>query len=146
AIGIGALILLLWTLTPFYWAMNMGLKWHTEVLDGSLVPRHPTLANILRLADIPVNMPDGTPAESFNSFNSIRKGLWNSFRVAVIVTIATMLIATPCAYVLGRLTFKRKTGILLAILLSRSYPPVALLIPFFGLFLALGLMGTVHGL
>src|SRR5439155_27314850 len=69
AIGIGALILLLWTLTPFYWAMNMGLKWHTEVLDGSLVPRHPTLANVLRLVDIPVNMPDGTPAESFNSFS-----------------------------------------------------------------------------
>ena len=53
AIFIGAFVLLLWTLTPFYWAMNMGLKWHTEVLDGSLVPRHPTLANILRLADIP---------------------------------------------------------------------------------------------
>ena len=63
----------------------------------------------------------------------------------MIVTIITMIIATPCAYVLGRLNFKRKTGLLLAILLSRSYPPVAMLIPFFGLFLTLGLMGKVQG-
>jgi len=146
AIFLGAVALLLWTLMPFYWAMNMGLKWHTEVLNGSLVPLHPTLANFLRLADVEVTMPDGTPAESFNSLSSIRKGLWNSFRVAVVVTIITMLIATPCAYVIGRLAFKYKTGLLLAILLSRSYPPIAILIPFFGLFLAIGLMGKVEGL
>ena len=146
AIVIGALLLAFWTLMPFYWALNMSLKWHTEILDGTLVPRHPTLANYLRLFDIEVLMPDGTPAESYNSLSSIRKGLWNSFQVAAVVTVLTMFIATPCAYVLGRLNFKRKTGLLLAILLSRSYPPIAMLIPFFGLFLTIGLMGKVEGL
>jgi multiple sugar transport system permease protein len=50
------------------------------------------------------------------------------------------------AYAMGRLRFKHKNGILFAILGSRSYPPIAVVIPFFMLYQRIGLNGTHLGL
>ena len=42
-----------------------------------------------------------------------------------------MMVALPVAYALGRLQFRGETAMLFAIITSRSYPPIAIVIPFF---------------
>src|SRR5690606_23716770 len=70
----------------------------------------------------------------------------NSFVMASIVTVITMLVVVPMAYVFARLEFKHKSKLLMAVLLSVALPPVSTLIPFYTLFLRLGLAGTLTGL
>jgi multiple sugar transport system permease protein len=76
----------------------------------------------------------------------IKLGLVNSFIISSIATILTIIIAMPVAYAMGRLNFPRKTFLLVAILGARSYPPIAVVIPFYMMFLRLNLLGTIHGL
>jgi multiple sugar transport system permease protein len=76
----------------------------------------------------------------------IQSGLRNSFVVAVIVTILTMVVSLPVAYALGRLQFRGRTAMLFAIITSRSYPPIAIVLPFVLLYSQIGLQGTVRGL
>jgi multiple sugar transport system permease protein len=56
------------------------------------------------------------------------------------------VVSIPAAYAIGRLTFKGKGKLLLTIILSRSYPPIAILIPFFSMYQKLQIQGTILGL
>lgn len=58
----------------------------------------------------------------------------------------TTLVVVPLAYVFARLDFPFKGKLLAAILLSVSLPPVSTLIPFYTLYVQLGLTGTLFGL
>jgi len=73
-------------------------------------------------------------------------GLKNSLIVAVVVTVLTLLVALPVAYAMARYKFRYKNALLFGILASRSYPAFAALIPFFVMYQALGLLGTIPGL
>ena len=57
-----------------------------------------------------------------------------------------MLIALPVAYALGRLDFRGRTAMLFAIITTRSYPPIAIIIPFVYSTRQVGLQGTMRGL
>jgi multiple sugar transport system permease protein len=78
--------------------------------------------------------------------DAIRRGLVNSILISTIVTAVTMVVSIPAAYAIGRLAFKHKTKILATIVLSRSLPPVAILIPFSSMYTSLHLQGTIQGL
>jgi multiple sugar transport system permease protein len=77
---------------------------------------------------------------------AIIEGLRNSLIVAVVVTVLTLVIALPIAYAMARYKFRFKNALLFGILASRSYPPFAALIPFFVMYQAIGLLGTLQGL
>ena len=49
--------------------------------------------------------------------------------IASLVTLITMLVALPVSYALGRLNFRGKNALLFAIISTRSYPPIAIIIP-----------------
>lgn len=144
----GVVLLVVWTLVPFYWLLNMSLSFQVELVQAHLIPAHPTLCNYVRI------FSDTFPCRGFNGGSypvigeaaAVRQGLINSLVVAVIVTVVTMLVSVPAAYAIGRLTFKHKLKLLFAIILSRSYPPIAILIPFFSMYQTLQLQGTVVGL
>ena len=53
---------------------------------------------------------------------------------------------TPLAYVFARLDFPHKSKLLFAILLAVALPPVSTLIPFYAMYVRLGLAGTLTGL
>ena len=57
-----------------------------------------------------------------------------------------MLIIVPLSYAFARFAFRGKTALLMSILFSVAVPPVSTLIPFFILFVQLGLTGTRFGL
>jgi multiple sugar transport system permease protein len=143
-----AALLVIWTLVPIYWLLNMSLMFKTELLAAPthLYPHDPTVSNYTRLFGGTAIGPGGALMPVIGQAPIIQSGLRNSLTVAVVVTILTMLIALPVAYALGRLQFRGRTAMLFAIITTRSYPPIVIIIPFVLLYGQLGLQGTVRGL
>nr|WP_274636504.1 carbohydrate ABC transporter permease [Microbacterium bovistercoris] len=70
----------------------------------------------------------------------------NSYIVAICVVIITLVIALLAAYVFSRYDFKFKSIIRVVIIGVQAVPPITLLIPFFGIMVALQLYNTYQGL
>jgi multiple sugar transport system permease protein len=143
-----AALLLVWTLVPIYWLLNMSLMFKTELLSvpTHLYPHDLTVSNYTRLFGATAIGPGGAELPVIGQAPIIQQGLRNSLIVAVVVTILTMIISLPVAYALGRLQFRGRTAMLFAIITSRSYPPIAIVLPFVLLYSQVGLQGTVRGL
>jgi multiple sugar transport system permease protein len=143
-----AILLVVWTLVPIYWLLNMSLMFKTELLavPTHLYPHEPTVSNYTRLFGGTAIGPGGAELPVIGQAPIIQAGLRNSLVVAVVVTAMTMLIALPVAYALGRLEFRGRTPMLFAIITSRSYPPIAIVLPFVLLYSQTGLQGTTRGL
>lgn len=70
----------------------------------------------------------------------------NSYIVALSVTALTLLVATMAAYGFSRYDFPLKRSINVVIVSVQAVPPITLVIPYFGLVVALGLYNTYPGL
>jgi multiple sugar transport system permease protein len=70
----------------------------------------------------------------------------NSYIVALWVTALTLLAAILAAYGFSRYEFRLKRFINVAIVSVQAVPPITLVIPYFGLVVALGLYNTYGGL
>jgi multiple sugar transport system permease protein len=70
----------------------------------------------------------------------------NSYVVALSVTLITLVIALLAAYAFSRFDFRLKKPLNVVIIGTQAVPPIALLIPFFGLMVTLGLYNTYWGL
>jgi multiple sugar transport system permease protein len=137
-----------WTLLPIYWLLRMALLTPADIsaFPPPLLPSNPHIGNFLNILGFDYTTSDGAVLGASGQARQIRLGLMNSLIVAVSTTIATMLVVTPLAYVFGRLEFRFKTGLFMAILFAVAVPPVSTLIPFYILFTSLGLTGTRGGL
>ncbi len=144
---VAAVILVIWTLFPIYWLLNMSLMFKPELLSvpTHLWPQEPTFSNFTRLFGASAMGPGGE-LPPIGQAGAIRRGLVNSAVIAVAVTALTMIIALPVAYALGRLQFRGRGALLFAIIGSRSYPPISIVVPFFFLYSKVGLQGTLQGL
>jgi multiple sugar transport system permease protein len=142
---VSALLLALWTVIPLYWLVNMSLMVHEELVSrpAHLYPQELTASNYLEMFDQRPEVPAG---ETFGQAFLIRRGWMNSLLVAVPVTLITLLVALPLSYALGRLHFRYRSGLLFSLVSTRAYPPIAVLIPFSALFLAVGLESSLLGL
>ena len=143
-----AVLLALWTLVPVYWLLNIALMFNVEMISvpTHFYPHDFTFANFLRLFNQTVTGPSGEELLPIPHGTFVRRGLLNSLIVASITTPLTLVFALPAAYVLGRFIFPHRNKLILAILLSRAYPPVAAIIPFYRLSAKLDLRGTHQGL
>src|SRR5690625_2843754 len=70
----------------------------------------------------------------------------NSYLVAGVVVILTLLVAIHAAYAFSRFEFPGKSAINTVIISVQAVPPITLLIPYFGLIVVLGLHNTYLGL
>lgn len=70
----------------------------------------------------------------------------NSYIVAFAVTILTLLVAVLAGYAFSRFRFPFQKTINAAIISVQAVPPITLVIPYFGLIVALGLYDTYAGL
>ena len=70
----------------------------------------------------------------------------NSYIVAFAVTILTLLVAILAGYAFSRFTFPFQKTINAVIVSVQAVPPITLVIPYFGLVVALGLYNTYLGL
>jgi ABC-type glycerol-3-phosphate transport system permease component len=143
-----AALLVIWTLVPFYWLLNMSLMFKTELLSvpTHLYPHELTFSNFIRIFGGSAKGPDGSELLPLGQAAALKRGLLNSALIASVVTVLTMAIALPVSYALGRLQFRGKSVLLFIILSTRSYPPISIVIPFFYLYADWQLLGTRRGL
>lgn len=123
-------VVILFSLVPFYWLINTSLKTGAGLSSGELFPSEPTLSNYV------------TVLQNSNFMLSLR----NSVIVALSATTIAIVFASFAAYALARLRLRRKTLLLALILSVTTFPTIAIAAPMFSLWSDLGLYDTLPGL
>ncbi len=121
-----------WCLFPVYWLIAMSLKPEREVMS-----RRPKIFFF--------EYQFGNYAEIILDPNTLSY-FFNSTVVAVGSTALSLAIGVPSAYVIARYRFRGSSDFAFWILTTRMSPPVAVLIPFFVMYVTLGLSDTHVGL
>jgi multiple sugar transport system permease protein len=129
---IGFVLIMLWCLFPVAWIISLSFKSEGETGAGSpqFLPKEPTIDNYKAILD----NPDFTRA------------LINSFGIALIATILSVIFATLAAYAIARLEFKGKRLVLSLALAIAMFPVVSLVGPLFDMWTTFGLFNTWPGL
>jgi multiple sugar transport system permease protein len=141
-------VALLWSLVPIYWFCRMAFLTPLEIrlFPWPLVPHAPNLAAFYNIFGYNYSLPNGAASPASGQAGQIIRGLEDSLIVSVVVTLITLTIVLPLAYVFARMTFRFKNSLLFAILLGVALPPISTLIPFYAMYLRIGLSGTLTGL
>jgi trehalose/maltose transport system permease protein len=116
---------------PFLYTVATSLKTGSALFSSNLLPDAPTLRNYIQL---------------FEGRQPFGRQLANSVLVATVTVVISMLMAITAAYALGRIQFKGKSALLLAILAVSMFPQVAVLSGMFELMQALGIYNRSLGL
>ena len=121
----------IWCLFPVYWLVTMSLK-----LPVDASARNPKLI-FKPIVDNYVSVVQDEKIWGYFLHSSI---------VALGSTAIALLIGIPAAYVLARYRFPGNADYGFWVLTTRMTPPVAVLIPFFVMYVKTGLIGTHLGL
>jgi ABC-type glycerol-3-phosphate transport system permease component len=117
------IILVLWTLVPFFITVMISLKTRGEVFgDPSVLPNDPSLDAYREVIERP----------------GFRGAFLNSVLVGFGTTVLTVALATPAAYAFARFNFRGRHLLLLFTLLPRLVPSLGLMIPLYQLAVTLG--------
>jgi multiple sugar transport system permease protein len=128
-LGIG--VALVFFLGPFFWIVTTSLKANNDyfAFPPVWIPDHPSLAHYVRLF---------TNASGFRYFT-------NSMVISTLSMAAAIIVSLPTAYAIGRWRFGgRFLSTLLLVL--RMLPAIALIIPLYIMYKALGLTNSYLGL
>jgi multiple sugar transport system permease protein len=141
-------VALIWTLLPLYWFLKMAFLTGGEIAryPPPLYPMDPQPSAFFNVLGFDYVTADGREFRASGQAGQIVRGLQNSLIVAVVVTIITLIVVVPLSYAFARLRFRFKTPLLISILLAVALPPVSVLIPFYTMYIRLGLSGTLTGL
>jgi multiple sugar transport system permease protein len=125
-------VMLIWTLMPFYWMVATSLKKDKEIygFDATLIPRQPNLDSYRRLFA-------QTPFVLY---------LRNSTIIAVSTTVASLVLGCLGAYALARLRFRGRAVIARGLIFTYLVPQSLLFIPLFAVMSTLALTDTLKGL
>ena len=125
---IGLLVGLVFTLFPVFWIFISSVKTNTEVFayPPSFIPKNFTLSAYFNI---------------FNDEDKLRF-FFNSYFIAIIVTILTLLISILSGYSFSRFDFKLKRILNLSIISTQTIPPITLLIPYFGIVVTFKIFDT----
>ncbi|WP_459963088.1 carbohydrate ABC transporter permease [Nocardia sp. IFM 10818] len=130
---LGALIVLIWGLGPFYWMVVTALRDPVYQFDNTPWPTHLTLENFRNAFDT-------------SRGNDFGRALGNSVIIGSITTVVALLIGVMAAYALARLTFKGKYLVSGLILSASMFPVVVLVTPLFQLFTNIGWIGQYQAM
>jgi multiple sugar transport system permease protein len=145
---LAVIIAVFWTLLPIYWFLKISLLTPDEIarFPPPLWPLEPTPAAFFNIFGFDYQVTETLIRRGSGQAGQIIRGLGNSLVVSLVVTAITLVVVVPLAYVFARLEFRFKNPLLITILLSVALPPVSTLIPFYSLYIQLGLAGTRTGL
>lgn len=117
---------------PVIWLISISVRPNGEVFatPPTFIPKVFTLAAYFKI---------------FNSPQKIRFFI-NSYFIALIVTIITLFVSMLTAYGFSRYEFKGKKIINMLIIGTQTVPPIALMIPYFGLMVSFKLYDTYGAL
>jgi multiple sugar transport system permease protein len=142
-IAVGAIALLLWTLLPLYVLVMVSVVDREELLNrpGHLFPQAPNLDQYRYLLKVSLLPPEGGFIATAGYNKLPLEGWVNSALVALAVVPLTLAIALPAAYAFSRFQFRYRLVLLTALVLTRAYPPVSVLLPFDYILTRLNLTG-----
>jgi multiple sugar transport system permease protein len=145
---VASAITLLWSLLPIYWFVRMAFLTPAEITQfpPPLFPTALNVASFFNVLGFDHALANGAMVRASGQAGQVLRGLQNSLIVSVVVTLITLVIVLPLAYVFARLEFRFKNLLLNAVLLAVALPPVSTLIPFYSMYVQLGLAGTLTGL
>lgn len=129
---IGLIIGAVFAAGPVLWMLSSSFKSNTQIFE--LPPRLVT-----DTFSFDAYIAIFTNAETVRFF-------LNSYIVAGSVTILTLIVAIQAAYAFSRFDFRGKRILNVVIVSVQAVPPITLLIPYFGLMVALGLYNSYAGL
>jgi multiple sugar transport system permease protein len=117
---------------PILWLISISIRANGEVFSSppSFLPKVVTFAAYFKI---------------FQSPEKIRFFI-NSYVIAIIVTLVTLFISMLTAYGFSRYDFKGKKIINMVIIGTQTVPPIALMIPYFGLMVIFKLYDTYGAL
>jgi multiple sugar transport system permease protein len=130
---VGAAIIVIWGLAPFYWMVVTSFRNVAYTFDNTPWPTHVTLDNYIT-------------AFSTRLGNHFGKALLNSLIIGGVTTIVGLAAGVFAAYALARLNFRGKFMVLGFILGASMFPLVALVTPLFQLFTDIHWIGTYQAL
>jgi multiple sugar transport system permease protein len=110
---------------PILWLLMASFSTQLELyaIPPHWIPQHPTIQNYLDIF-IPSLAASTVP-------RTFAVSLWNSIRIATMVTLVCIVIGSLAAYSLVRIPFKLNRGIQLGIMGTRMIPEVSLVLPLF---------------
>ncbi|MEV6431334.1 carbohydrate ABC transporter permease [Nocardia sp. NPDC051463] len=130
---LGALIVLVWGLGPFYWMAVTAFRDPDFTFDNTPWPTHLTFENFRNAFDT-------------SRGNDFGKALLNSVVIGAATTAFALVLGVLAAYALARLTFKGKYLVSGLILSASMFPVVVLVTPLFQLFTNLGWIGEYQAM
>lgn len=134
---LGIAFILLWSLVPLYWALNISLQ--TDEQAGSkpsnYLPPTPSLDNYNSL------LSGGSDLAQ-----SVQQSSVNIFIECAAATVITLILATLAAYAFARMQFKGRRVLFYAVLATMAFPAYTTLIPLYQILTAFGLVNTYTGI
>lgn len=129
---ISVIILLIIAMFPIYWMINTSFKSQFEVYSKvpTMFPKNPTIEGYKYLYT-------RTP---------FLRSLLNSFTVAIVTALFSLVVGYPAAYALSRMRFKGRTTIAKIVLYTYLIPTSVLYIPLFIFVSKIGLTNSLLGL
>lgn len=133
----GVAFILIWSLVPLYWALNISLQTDAQVgsRPAHYFPSSPTLHNFRTLLAGAGEIP-----------GQIRRSALNIFVECAAATVVTVLLATLAAYAFARMNFRGRTVLLYGVLATMALPAYATLIPLYRIMSSFGLVNTYTGI
>ena len=130
---IATVAIIVYTIIPLIWIVNLSLKPSADRADGNFWAVHPTLENYELIFT-------GGAKDLF------LPALLNSVLVTLVATLIAVILATFCAYAIARLDFPGKRLILGTALTVSFFPVISLVTPLFDLWRQIHLFDTIPGL
>lgn len=125
-------LLVAFAVFPYVWTFLTSIKPDNELYTSTVryFPQHPTLKNYVDL---------------FQKSNFI-KNMMNSFFVASVTAVISLIVSVLAAYAFARFNFKGKLYFMVSFLLINMFPAVLLLTPLFVTMRKIGLLYTPYSL
>lgn len=145
------ILLIVWTLFPIYWALNVSLMNEADVLRKPALyfPMSPTLKNYWIIFNVREAMEGARAGSSFfipQAAASIIPTLINSLIIATSVMVLNMIFGPWAAHSFYTIKFPKSTLLFWIVVLTRLMPLAALILPTFILFKMFGLFNSKLGL
>lgn len=129
---LAAIVVSVFSVFPFVYAISTSLKTGSELFNPSLWPHNASLNNYISLFTV-AEQPFG-------------RHLLNSIMVSTLVVVLSVFLGVTAAYALGRINFRGKGLLLITVLAVSMFPQVAVLAGMFEMIRAIGLYNKAIGL
>jgi multiple sugar transport system permease protein len=128
------------TLFPFYWLAVLALTPLNRLRDIPLLE--------VFGVELPIPVPIGfNPGVVFEVFEVVpfHRYMFNSIAIALLTTVIVLVVASFAGYAFGRLEFRGRRVLLVALLAVSYFPPVTFALPIFRFFTGNVVFFTIEG-